>query len=119
MTTITIIPEGGSAAGSYRAIAGSKESSGKTAGEALDAITSQLGQADAVTLVVLHNLRPDQFFTAEQQRRLAELMARWRQARDTEGALPAQDQAELESLVEAETRATAARAAALQRGLNP
>jgi hypothetical protein len=120
MTTITILPEHpGCPTSSYRAIAGNKESSGKTAGQALDAITGQLEATDSVTLVVLQHLQPDQFFTAQQQQRLAELMVRWRLARDGGSAFSAAEQSELQALVEAETRATTARAAALLRGLQP
>jgi DNA-binding transcriptional regulator YbjK len=120
MTTITIVPENpGSLTSSFRAIAGDKQSSGKTAGEALDAITNQLGEADAVTLIVLQHVQPDQYFTAQQQERLTELMSRWRQARAAKQNLSAQEQAELEALVEEETRAATARAAALVQGLHP
>jgi hypothetical protein len=38
MTTITILPEDKS----FRAVAGERESIGRTAGEALDALTAQL-----------------------------------------------------------------------------
>jgi hypothetical protein len=57
------------------------------------------------------------FFSADQQRRLAELMERWRVARDKGESLPGDEQAEFESLVEAELRAAAARAAALADAL--
>jgi hypothetical protein len=56
--------------------------------------------------------RPDDLFTAAQQARLAELMARWRAARDEGRTLPADEQAELVALVEAELAASAARSAA-------
>jgi hypothetical protein len=60
------------------------------------------------------NFRPDCFFTAEQQQRLEELMGRWRTARDMGTSLSDEEQTELESLVEAEVRATTERASALQ-----
>jgi hypothetical protein len=60
-------------------------------------------------------LRPDCFFTAKQQRRLEELMTNWRRARDASVSLPPEDQAELESLVDAELRAAAGRATAMRR----
>jgi hypothetical protein len=60
-------------------------------------------------------MQPDAPFTEAQQQRLAELMARWRAARDAGTALPLQDQADLAALVEAEPRAAAARSAALGR----
>lgn len=114
MTRVTILPEpvvGGGV--SYRAVAGDRQSVGKTAGEALDALTTQLPDDEAGTLVVIQIQRPDQFFSAEQQRRLAELMERWRAARDQGQALPAQEQSELDALVADELRAATERAAAL------
>ena len=71
MTTITILPE---KADSYRAVAGDKESTGRTAGEALDALTSQLEDEESGTLVIVQNRKPDEFFDAAQQARLTELM---------------------------------------------
>lgn len=59
------------------------------------------------------SLRPDRFFGAAQQQRLADRMGRWRAARDRGESLPAHEQAELEALVRAELRALADRCAAL------
>ena len=116
MTTITILPEKSGAEGMiYRAVAGEKESVGKTAGEALDALTSQLGDQEAGMLVILRSLRPDPLFTTEQQRRLAELMSGWRAARDANGSLDGDQQSELASLVEAELEATRRRTEAAIR----
>src|SRR5436309_11664617 len=95
---------------SYRAVAGEKHAQGKTAGEALDALTAQLSADETSTLVIVQSLRPDRFFTAAQQQRLATLMARWRTARDQGHMLPAEEQTELETLIEAELHASAARA---------
>jgi hypothetical protein len=61
---------------------------------------------------------PDRFFSEPQQQRLEELMARWRQARDSGRALSPEDQAELEGLIEAELRAAGERAA-IGRDLAP
>lgn len=98
---------------SYCAVAGDRQSHGKTAGEALDALTVQLPEAETSTLIIVQSLRPDRFFDLAQQQRLAELMVRWRLERDKGQALPTDEQAELEALVEAELRAAAARATAL------
>jgi hypothetical protein len=98
---------------SYRAVAGAKQSSGATAGAALDALTAQLSADETSTLVIVQSLRPDQFFTAAQQQRLEQLMARWRTARDQDTSLPAHEQAELETLIEAELQAATHRAATL------
>ncbi len=64
MTTIAILPE---QTGSYRAIAGSRESTGGTAGQALDALTAQLRDDETGTLVIVQNQQADQFFTRSQQ----------------------------------------------------
>ena len=114
MTKVAILPiptEKGNL--SYRAVAGERQSHGRTAGEALDALTAQLSEDEASTLVIVQSLRPDRFFNAAQQQRLAELMERWRTARDKGEALPTDQQAELDVLVEAELSASADRAAAL------
>lgn len=114
MTKVAILPiptEKGE--GSYRAVAGDKRSQGRTAGEALDALTTQLSDEEASTLVIVQSLRPDRFFNVAQQQRLAELMERWRTDRDRGKDMSADEQAELEALVEAEFRAAGDRAAAL------
>lgn len=103
----------------YRAIAGARQSVGKTAGEALDALTALLPESETGTLVIVQTLKPDRFFTAEQQNRLKELMARWRTARDAGTSLPPDEQAELNALTDAEVRAATERAAALLREFEP
>ena len=118
MTKVAILPiptEHGEF--SYCAIAGAKHAHGKTAGEALDALTAQLSADEASTLIIVQSLRPDCFFTAAQQQRLDALMARWRTMRDQGATLPANEQTELEALIAAELQASAARAAALADAL--
>ena len=70
MTSITIQPipsdQGGIA---YLATSNGKRSQGATAGEALDALTSQLPNTSIGALVIVPDQRPDQFFNAEQQQR--------------------------------------------------
>jgi hypothetical protein len=119
MTTIAILPENpGSAVTSYRAVAGTIEAVGRTAGEALDGLIAQLDETTTGTLAVVQQLRPDPYFSAAQQQRLAELMQQWRNARQLGRNLPLEEQAELERLVDAELKGSAARAAALLRGLH-
>ncbi len=113
MTTIAILPVPTEKGISYQGTAGDKRSLGRTLGEALDALTPQLPDADAGLLVVVQSLRPDQFFSAAQQQRTGELMASWRQARDAGTAFPAAEQSELDALIEAELYASARRAARL------
>lgn len=118
MTKIAIVPEpADSGPVTYRAIAGRQQSVGKTAGEALDALTAALKCEDSTTLVIVQHQQPDRFFTPEQQARLQELMRRWRQARDGGAALTSEEQRELDELVDAEVRAAGERAGALLREL--
>jgi len=120
MTTISIVPENpGSPTTTYRAVAGSVQSVGKTPGQALDALTAQIGTIDSSSLILVRQAQPDEFFTAEQQQRLAELMARWRAARDGGPALTPEERTELDALAQAELRASGARAAALAQRLTP
>lgn len=116
MTTIAILPDNPQGSPeSFRAVAREVQSSGTTVGQAVDALRAQLGGPEQTTLVVVQPMRPDEVFTAEQQQRLADLLSRWRVARDAGAALPPQEQAELEALIEAELRAATERSAALVR----
>lgn len=114
MTTVAILPiYNANGEKSYRAIANNKHSIGKTAGQALDALTAQLDEIEFSKLIIIQSFCSDSFFSAEQQQRLSELMNIWRLARDQEQQLPPEQQAELDSLVEAELRAATTRTAAL------
>jgi hypothetical protein len=110
MTTITILPE----EKNYRAVAGKKESVGRTAGEALDALTAQLDEEETGTLVIIQNRRSDKFFNASQQKRLTALMEK----RKNNG-LSATEETELENLVEAELDGARQRAQELLHELKP
>ena len=116
MTAITILPEKlGTVETRYRALAGERESVGRSVGEALDALTLQLRDDETGMLVVIQNLRPDAFFTAAQHQRLEELMSRWRTARDNGRSLGEEEQAELQSLIDDELNAARLRAEATVR----
>lgn len=119
MTNIVIVPvttdQGGIA---YHAVAGPHTSSGQTPGAALDALTAQLPEAETSTLVVVQSLRADRYFSAIQQQRLAELMHRWRLARDQQRELAPEEQIELERLMIAELEAATNRASDLADKLN-
>jgi uncharacterized membrane protein YdfJ with MMPL/SSD domain len=115
MTTVAILPVPTEKGGvSYRGVAGDKHSYGSTVGEALDTRTAQLPSDETGLLVVVQSQRPDRFFDAAQQRRMAELMSQWRRVRDEGGALPLNEQLELDALIEAELVASANRAAMWQ-----
>ncbi|WP_448265875.1 hypothetical protein [Nostoc sp. DSM 114159] len=119
MTTVAILPtRDASGEKSYRAIAGDKHSVGKTAGQALDALTAQLGEIEFSALLVIQSFLPDAFFSAQQQERLSELMRLWRSARDRGQELLPEQQAQLDDLVEAELRAATARTGALMQPEN-
>ncbi len=111
MTTIAILPE---QSGSYRAVAGSKESTGNTAGQALDALIVQLRDDETGTLVIVQNQKADRFFTRSQQMRLTELL----QLR-AQNSLSLTEETELESLVEAELDGARHRAETLLADLKP
>ncbi len=118
MTKVAILPETDEPGRvTYRAIAGKQQSVGKTAGEALDALTSTLPENATSTMVIIQHQRPDEFFGAQQQARLKELILHWRASRDSGSAFSPAEQRELDSLVEAETCAAGQRAAALLKEL--
>jgi hypothetical protein len=119
MTTVAILPISDvNGEKSYRAIAGDKHSIGKTAGQALDALTAQLDEIEFSALLVIQSFRPDPFFSAEQQERLSELMNLWRLTQDQGQELSSEQQAELNRLVEIELRAATARTVALMQQRN-
>jgi glucuronate isomerase len=116
MTTGAILPTSDATGQKiYRAISGDKQSVGKTAGQALDALTLQLEEEESSsTMLVIQSFRPDPFFSAQQQQRLAELMSLWQTAQSQGQELSQSQQAELDSLIEA----AAARSAALAQQIN-
>ena len=119
MNTVAILPiSNASGEKSYRAISGNKQSVGKTAGQALDALTIQLGKVEFRGLLIIDNFHDDQFFTREQQQRLSELMNMWRIARDQEQELPPEIQTELDNLVNLELNAATARTTFLAQQQN-
>jgi hypothetical protein len=62
MTTVAILPiSNADGERIYQAIAGDKQSLGKAAGEALDALTAQLDDHEFSTLMVIQSFRMDSF----------------------------------------------------------
>jgi hypothetical protein len=115
MTHVAIFPGTTTAGTEFRAVAGDKQSVGRTAGEALDALTLQLPQESAGTMIIVQTWRSDSLFGSEQQAKLAELMAQWRSARDRSEELSPELQAELDALTTAELKAAELRAAEILR----
>lgn len=116
MTTVLVLPNNQNGK-TFRAISGEKESFGATVGEALDAITEELELTGENAVVYVQDYRADEFFTEAQQTRMAELMQKWRMARDESQTLPNDEQAELEELIEAELKGSTARAEKLADAL--
>lgn len=108
MNTIAIVADPDETG--YRATSGNRYSTGRTMGEALDALAAQLDAAETGSLVLIQKRVPDQFFSAAQHARMEELRGR-------RGSLTPEERAELEDLVNAELDATIARTDALVRQL--
>lgn len=108
MKTVVVLPNNQSSK-HFRAISDQKESFGETIGEALDSMTEELELKNRNAVVLLQDFAPDEFFTEEQQTRTAELMQKWRVARDEGGTFSNEDQTELEKLIEAELEGSARR----------
>lgn len=103
MTAILVRPEPNAPENArYRAVAGGKESVGRTMGEAIDALIAGWDGEIRETTVLIQRFEPDAYFTKEQQLRMKDLLLR----RDS---LTPPERAELESLIEAELDATIAR----------
>ena len=118
MTTIAVLPAADGSAG-YRAVADGVEAAGHTPGQALDALTARTGTPAGAAVVLIQPVGGDEFFTDAQLARLADLMARWRHARDAGRPFPPADRAELDALIADELRAATARTAALLRATRP
>lgn len=111
MNTISILPESDDESpATFRAFTKDLGATGRTPGEALDAITLLIGAGKTGAAVLVQPFRPDAHFPAEQRERLSALMERWRAARAAGDSLPAADEAELERLVDAQLDGATARA---------
>ena len=118
MSTIAIVSDAKeNDAPTYLAAAGTCHAVGETAGQALDALTTQFPEVDSGSLIVVQCFRPDRHFSADRQQRLQQLMQSWRQARDSGQSLTTEEQTELERLVEEEIQASGRRAADAAEGL--
>src|SRR5215216_5118105 len=118
MPTIAILPEQGEDQPmTFSAITTGRKATGRTVGEALDALTSQLSAEETYTPVIVQQFRPDQHFSAAQRDRLSTLLARQRAASETGDALSAVEQSELERLVDEEIQGAGERAAHFLRSI--
>ena len=116
MTTVVVLSNNQNGK-QFRAISGEKESFGETVGEAIDAMTEELHLSGRNAVVYVQDFRPDEFFTEAQQMRLGELMEKWRDALDKGESLSADEQTELEKLIEVELEGSGKRAEKLANQL--
>ncbi|MGE0822750.1 MAG: hypothetical protein AB7G75_10515 [Candidatus Binatia bacterium] len=86
----------------FRAIAGDRQSLGRTMGEALDALTVEWGDDVQETVVLIQRFQPDQYFTQALYDRMQALLAR-------RSTLTPKERTELEALIDAEVDAIVAR----------
>jgi len=113
MTSVSIRAENGELGEPrFRAVAGDRQSVGRTMGEALDALTADWGEDIYETAVLIQRFKPDPYFTEAQYCRMQELLAR-------RATLTAEERAELETLIDAELDATVARTDDLARHRQP
>lgn len=101
----------------YRAIAGKRQCVGKTAGEALDAISAQLPAEKEAPWSSCRTFSQTRFSRKSSVRVSKSLWSRWRTARGAGAALPPVEQAELDNLVQEEIAAAGQRARALRHEL--
>jgi hypothetical protein len=103
----------------YQASLGIQSSTGRTAGEALDDLTSKMENQEINGFLFLQVNEPDQFFTAPQQERLAELKSLWQVARDQGNTLSIEQQTELDDLMVLEMDAVIGRSKEMMNQLQP
>ncbi len=106
MTTAVHFEEQDSETPRFRAVSGNRQSVGRTAGEALDALLANEGADVESSTILIQRFVPDTYVTQAQYDRMQELIA-------GRGALTDQEDAELDALIDAELEATIARTDAL------
>jgi uncharacterized FlgJ-related protein len=112
MKTVVVLPNSQNAE-IYRAISGKKVSFGKTMGEALDSLNKEISN-ETNPVIFIQDFQPDEFFTAEQQNRLTELMQK---LKNNSSEFSPEEQIELEKLVDEELEGSAKRAAKIAEKL--
>ena len=89
----------------FRAIAGSLQSIGRTAGEALDSLLAQEGETIESSMIVIQRFAPDAYFSQAQHDRMQELLERHSTPNGAESN-------ELNALIDAELDTTVIRSQA-------
>ena len=108
---VVVLPNNPSAT-KFRAFSGKNTSVGETIGQALDSLSKEFS-LEKNSVIYIQDFEPDEFFTAKQQKRMSELMDKWRELRDCNSRLSVEEQTELEQLVESELSGSANRSAML------
>lgn len=112
MTSIAVRREGETEEPRFRAIAGHRQSTGRTMGEALDSLVAEWGEDLPEAAVLIQRFQPDVHFTEAQHQRMQELLTR-------RTSLNPSERTELETLIDAELDATVARTDALAAPKQP
>jgi glycine cleavage system aminomethyltransferase T len=107
-----VIDTSGPDAAHFRAISGKRQSTGRTPGEALDALLAQEDGNIESSAILIQRFAPDAYFTQAQHDRMQELLAR-------RTALTEEENAELDALIDAELAATVARTDSLVQHKKP
>jgi len=100
----------------FRAVSADAHSEGATAGQALDALATNMGSREP-GIILVQSFGGDAYFAAAKLERLQTLMDAWRSARDAGQELSAEDQAELQQLIDEEFEASAKRTNALHHAV--
>lgn len=111
MATVSILREKGEQnVPRFRAVAGRRQSVGRTPGEALDALNVQFAETDSGSLIVVQQMQSDPYFSEAKYLRMRELL-------DRSSMLTEVERGELEALVRDELVASAKRTEALADAL--
>lgn len=116
MTTVTILHKKSQGdEETYWAVAPKEklQTVGRSAGEALDALNAQMISTETGSFIIVQREQSDIYFTEKQLHRLQELIA----LSATEAGLTSEEEAERDSLIEAEFMASAQRTSDLADAL--
>jgi len=112
MTAVSIHKEIDGASGCFRAVAGSHQSLGRTPGEALDSLLADEKLGVDSSMILIQRFVPDSYFTQAQYDQMKALL-------DRRDSLTPEENAQLDSLIDAELEATISRSQSLSNRMKP
>ena len=86
---------------------------GETVGDALNELDTRIGPPNEMRVIIVQCFVPDEFFTADDQNRLRELMTARKTALAAGRELPEDQWSELQALIDKELEGTGRRASAV------